>query len=192
KADNLFPHQMEIRRPVPLEKFRIVRVPQGGYIIGERIQPDVDHMFTVKGDRDPPGKGGPGNTEIFQTGTEEIIDHLIFPRYRLDELGMGLDMFQEPVGVFGEAEKITLFVEELNLPLAIGAPALYQLPFQPEGLAGGTVPAFVFALVNIPLFVKAVKDRLDPFNVPFLGGPDKIVITDLQELPEGLNPLDNP
>src|SRR5690554_6926045 len=136
-------------------------------------------MFAVKGDGNSPGKSGPGDTKILQTGTEKIIDHLISSRYRLNELRVGFNMFQETVGIFRETKKITLFVYDLNFPAAVRTSALHQLPFQPKGLTGGTVPTLVFALVDIPLLMEAAENLLDPFDVPFLRSSDKIIITNL-------------
>ena len=81
ETDNIFADQMEVRRPIffkqgPMSPITVIT--QTGYIIGQRIQPNISHMFGVKTYRNTPSKRSAGYTQILQAWQQEIIHHLVF------------------------------------------------------------------------------------------------------------------
>ncbi len=100
-----------------------------------------------------------------------------------------LYMLQQPVSIAGHPEKISLFSNQIDRPTAVGAILIVlQLTFLPVGLARGTVPAFVFTLVDITLFIKTGENLLDLFIVARLGSADKIIVRDVKLVPELFDP----
>src|SRR5690606_20736543 len=59
-----------------------------------------------------------------------------------------------------------------------------DLVFQPEGLAGSAVPAFVGTLVDVALCVDLLEDRLNGPVMPLVGGADNGVVFHVQLGPE--------
>ena len=51
----------------------------GGDVVGQSVQPNVNHMLGVKIHRHAPGKAGAGDTQVFETGLDEVVDHLVDP-----------------------------------------------------------------------------------------------------------------
>ena len=64
---------------------------------------------------------------------------------------------------------------------------LHQLAVGPEALAGLAVVADVLALVDIALLVQLGEDLLAAFHVVIIGGADKAVVADIQQLPQILD-----
>ena len=88
------------------------------------------------------------------------------------------------VGILGGAEEVRLLLRVHHLPAAVGALAVHQLGFRPEGLAGLAVLALVGALVDVPVVVHLLEDLLDGFHVVRIGGADEPVVGDVHQLPQ--------
>ena len=102
KADDILADDMQIRRPIAgvFLPAAIGMIAQAGDIVGQSVQPDVDHMIRVKVHRDPPLEGGAGNAEIGKAGLEEIIDHFVAPGIGFDEVRVVLIVLQQLVLIF--------------------------------------------------------------------------------------------
>src|SRR5690606_40132964 len=94
EAEDVLPHQVEIRRPEALEPVGIVQVPGRADVVGQGVDPDVDHVARMARNRDPPLKGGPADGEVLHPALDEL-DHLVPPALGLDELRMPLDVLEE-------------------------------------------------------------------------------------------------
>ena len=194
KAQDVLADNMSAR-PVFLKAFRLlvpgkIRViAKGGNIVCQSIQPYVNDVAVIKVDRNAPGKRGSGYAQILQTGFEEVVDHLVFPAFRLDKIRMGLNVVHQTLCIFLHIEEIGFFSGFVNRPAAVRAVAVLQLGFRPERFAGGTVPALVFAFVNIALLIKLFKNFLHRFFMLLIRGADKVVIRCVHQIPVVLNPF---
>ena len=143
---------MNIGGPVFFKAFVAFGVPEGGDVVGESIQPDIDHMLGVAGNGDPPGEGGTADAEILQPLFDEV-DHFIAAGYRLNEIGIRIDVFQKTVGIIAQLKEIAFFPNDIDGAAAVGTDAagVFDLSFRIEGLAGNAVMTFVRAEVDIAL-----------------------------------------
>src|SRR5690606_22890555 len=120
---------------------------------------------------------------------EEVFDHFVPPRLRLDEVRMFLVIFQQPVGVFAHAEIVALFLQPFHRPSAVRAVAVHELALEEERFARGAVPAFILAEIHVPLFHELGENALHRLLVAFLRRADEVVVADLQLFPQRLDAL---
>ena len=76
ETNDIFTDQMQVCRPVFLHHRITVAVQiktKSGKIVAECIDPYINHMFRIKGDRDSPCKRGSGYTQILKSRQQEII-----------------------------------------------------------------------------------------------------------------------
>ena len=147
EADDLLAHEVDVGRPEGLQiVVFVVLKAQRRHVVEQGVDPHVDHMAGVKVHRYAPGKAGAGDAQVFQTGLDEVVDHLVDPAAGLQKVGV-FQQILHPVGIFGQAEEIGFLLRVLHLPAAVGAFAVLQLALRPEGLAG----LAVLALVDLPL-----------------------------------------
>ena len=102
----------------------IVLIPQRGDIVGERVDPHVNDVSLVKIDGNAPFEAGAGDAEIVETGLDEVVDHLIHTGLRLEEVGLGEQLFQT-VGEFRQPEEIGFLGGVGDLPAAVGTLAVH-------------------------------------------------------------------
>ena len=185
EADDVLADQMQVRGP---QLFKLLLalpaavVADAGDVVGQGVQPHVDHMLGVKLHRDAPLKAGAGHAQVLQAGQQEVVHHLVFPGHRLDELRMGVDVVNQPLGIFAHLEEIRFLFGGVDLPAAVGALAVDELALGPEALAGSAVQAFVGALVDVPLVVEVLKDLLHLFFVVVIGGADEVVVGHVHQI----------
>ena len=164
EADDVLADEVEVRRPELLVLVRGIAVrviADSRDIVRQGVQPDIDGLVGVEGDRNAPLDGGSGNAEVLQAGQEEIVHHLILPAHGLDEIGVGIDVVNEPGGVLAHAEEVSLLLLGVNLTAADRALAIHELGLRVEGLALVAVEAVVVALVDVPLLVELLENLLD-------------------------------
>ena len=113
ETDDVLSDQMKIRRPEFLKLLRAVSVAvvaDSGDIVGERVQPYINHMFRVKIHGNSPFKGSSGHTEILKSRKQEIVHHLVLAGFRLDEFRMILDVLDQAVRIFAHLKEIRLLL----------------------------------------------------------------------------------
>jgi len=70
EAGDLLANEVQISWPVAFEfgdVFGLVAaVAYGGHVVGQGVQPDVDHVAWVPGDRDAPFDAGAGDRQVFE------------------------------------------------------------------------------------------------------------------------------
>ena len=189
EAHDLLTHQVDIRRPVFAVKLVVFRsVAQSGNIIAQRVNPDIYGVLVVKVHRNAPFDAGPAHAQILEAGTQEVGQHLVSPFCRLDKVRMGLNIVDQPVLVFAHFEEIAFFLHGLAGPSAVRADfhavLFHQLGGRPETFTGRTVHSFILRLVNISLFIELAEDFLHNFDMPLLGGADKVVVLNVHEFPQ--------
>ena len=157
-------------------------VAKAGDIVGQRIQPDVDDVLGVEVHRDAPLYGGAGHAQVLEPGQQEVVHHLVAAGDRLDKVGVGIYMVDEPLGVVAHLEEVGLLLLLSGLPAAVGALAVYELALGEEGLALVTIEALIGALVDVPLVVELFEYLLNLFYVVVVGGADKVVVAEVHQV----------
>ena len=176
---DLLADEMDIRRPVfPVIGVVAGAVAHGGDVVGQSVQPNVNHMLGVKIHRNPPGEAGSGYTQVIQAVFDKL-DHLVFPALRLDKVRLILVKLQQPVGIVSQLKEIGFLLGPLYLTAAVGAFAVLQLGFRPKGLTRGAIPALIFALVDFAPVIKLFENFLHRFYMVIVGGTDKPVVADI-------------
>ena len=193
ETDDLLPDQMHVRRPVfPIQPVVIRAVSQRRDVIAQRVNPDVDRMLGIKVHGNAPLDAGPADAQILESGLQEVVDHLVGAAGGLDEIRVLLDVPDQPGSVLVHPEEIALLLRLLHGAAAVRAAPVLQLQLRPEALAGRAVPALVFRLVNVALVVQLAEDLLHRLDMAVVRGADEIVVLDVHQLPQVLDPGDNP
>ena len=166
----------------------LVAVAQGGDIVEQGVQPDVDDVLRVEVDRDAPGEAGAAHTEVLQAAfaVDEAVDHLIDAGSRLEKIGLGQKLAHLRRVLRGP-EEVSFLFSPLDLAPAVGALAVDKLGLGPEALAGGAVPAVVFSLVDVAVVVHFPENALDALHMILVGGADVAVVADVHQLPQRLD-----
>ena len=128
ETDDIFSDQMKVCRPVLVEQLCAVAVTvisDSCDIVGQRIKPYVYDVFWIEVYRDSPLEGCSGYTQILKSRKQEVVHHLIFTGYRLNELWMLIDVVDQSVCVFAHLEEICFFFCRLTLTSAVRAFAVY-------------------------------------------------------------------
>ena len=189
EAHDFLANQMHICRPVLAEQMIIGRIiAQGGDVVGQRVDPHIDHMLGIKVHRHAPLEAGAGYAQILQAGLEKIVDHLVGAGSGLDEIGMRLQIVQQPILIFAHAEEVAFLLHGLHgtaaVRAALDAVLFYHLRGGPEGLAGRAVQTLIGALVDIALLVELAENLLHNLFVTLVGGADEVVVFHLHQLPQ--------
>ena len=66
---------------------------------------------------------------------------------------MRANVVDEPVLVSAHPEKIVGFLDGGGLNLVVGALTIHQLPLRVKSFTAETIEAFIFAEINIPVFL---------------------------------------
>ena len=137
--------------------------------------------------RDAPGKAGTADAQILQAGLQEVVDHLVFTALRLDKTGIFFNMLHQAVGILAHSEEVSLLLSIHTFTATVGAFAVYQLAFGPEGLTGGAILSLISALINITLFIHSLENLLDFLLMHGVGGADKAVVGGIHQVPNALD-----
>ena len=181
---------MQVCRPVFVEQFGAVAVAvitDTGNVVGKRIQPYISYMFRVKIYRNTPAERSTGYTQILQSRKQEVVHHLVLSGYRLDELRMFVDIFDQARSVFAHLEEICFFFRRCTRTSAVRTFSVYQLRFCKEGFTRGTVHSFVVSFVDISLIVQFFENLLYLFFMICICGTDELVIGCIHQIPDSLD-----
>ena len=185
EANDVLAHEMHVRRPVfAVERIIVRPVAQGGDIVGERVDPHIDHMLGVEFHGNAPGERRARHAQILQAGAQEVVQHLIGAGNRLNEFRVLLDVIDQPILVFAHAQEIAFFLHQFHGAAAIGAATVHHLRGRPEGFAGRAIQALIFALVDVALVVELLEDLLHDLHMARLGGADVVAVFDVHHLPQ--------
>src|SRR5207248_4129254 len=105
---DVFPNDVQVRRPPHLEFRRVASVADTGDVVGEGVAPHVDDMPVVSREWDAPTDRRARDAEITQSTPDDAKDFGP-PDLGLHVLRVLLEMLQEAVLVAGEREEIVLF-----------------------------------------------------------------------------------
>ena len=187
EADDLFADEMEIGGPVFFELLLvggvITAVADGGHVVGEGVEPDVDNVLFVTRDRDAPLEAGARDAEVLEAGFDEAED-LVAARLGFDTEFPGFDEIDDLLLVLREAEVVVLLGDGFGDAAAVrtgGAGRDIN-----EGLLGDAVLASVGVKVDRAAFLQSAEELLDAALVFGAGGADEAVVGDAHALPEVL------
>jgi len=185
EPDDVLAHEVDLRGPAASELLGTVgvAVADGGDVVEERVEPDVDGVVGVEGKRDAPLHVGARDREVAQAALHKR-QHLVAPRVRTDEARVGIVVGQQLVLVRRQLEEPALLVHDLERAVARRAGvALRGLLGGVEGLAGDAVEALVGSLVDVAAVVEDLDERRHAALVTRLGGTYEVVVGDVEQAP---------
>ncbi len=193
RGQNVFADQMAGGGPPLLEARLVGEIPHAADVIDQRVKPDVRDIVAVERQFNPPPHAAlrARNAQILKRLAQEP-QRLIAPEIRLNKGGMLLDIFDEPVLILAHPEEVVGLLDRLHRAVALGARALHQVLLRVKTLAGHAIHAIVFRAVNLTAVVQILQDFLHHNLVAVLGGADKVIVRDVQRLPEHLEADDGP
>ena len=102
---------------------------------------------------------------------------------------MAFDVRQQTVAIGRQPEVIDVFRDPLDNRPAFLRPPVLDFGVAEKRLIGDRIPAFILARVDVALRLQAPEDFRDDFFVARLGGPNKVIVGDIQILPAVPEPL---
>ena len=190
ETDDILSDQVQVGGPqllILLAAVSVRVIADTGDVVGQRVQPHIDHMPVVEIHGNAPLEGGSGHAQILQTGKQEVVHHFVFAGHGLNELRMFIDMPDQPVRILAHLKKVSLFLRGLHLASAVGALSVHQLGLGPEGFAGRAVQSFVIAFVNIALVIQLFENLLHLLYVRRVRGADELVVGGSHQIPQTLH-----
>ncbi len=185
RGQDVLADQVVGSRPPLVELQVVAPVAHGADVVHERVEPDVADIVLVEGQVDAPGHAAlrPRDAKVVQRLAQEA-ERLVAPMVRLDELRVLVDVLDQPLLVLAHPEEVVRFLDLLDGPVAFRAFAVHEVLLHEKPLVRHAVPAVVLRAVNLVAVVQILEDRLDNLLVTLLRRPDKIVVRDLQLLPQ--------
>ena len=188
ETKNVLSDYMDVGRPVFSEIIAVFAavVAERGYIVGERVYPDVNNVLIVERHGNSPIKAAPGHAEVLESRLQEVVDHLFLSGLGAYEVGVLLDMLHKSVLILAHPEEVRFLALFVDFASAVGAFPVYELSVRPERFAGRAVPALVLALVYVALVVELLEYLLDRRLVVVVRGAYKFVVAGVHKIPDTL------
>ena len=191
EAHDFLAYEVQACRPVFMEERIIYAVFDTGQIVQQSVEPYINNVLLVEGNRNAPVEGGTRNAQVLKALLNEV-NHLVTTACRLDEIRMLFDELQPPVLIFAHFEEIAFLLHLFNGTMAVRAAAvLVELTLQPVGFARNAVQALVVFLIDIALLINFLQRVLNYLVMALLTGADEVIVGDIQTLPEQLKVSDN-
>ena len=163
----------------------VVREAGRGDVVGQRVDPDIHHVFRVARNRHAPFERRAADREIGQTPLHEG-DDLIQIFFRRDEVRMRGIVREQLVGVFGEPEEVAFLLDPFDRRAGRRQPrsvrAIGQLALVEIGLVPHRVPAGIFREIDVPVRGHPLPDRLRGARVSRLGRAHDVVGSGVQHV----------
>ena len=180
KTRDVFPDDMQVRRPPRLELRRVASIADAGDVVGEGVAPHIDDVPVVSREWDAPTDRRARDAEITESTPNDAED-FVAPTLGLDELRMFLEMLQEAILVAGEREEIVLLLQVGRLQRGVDqAESVPQVRVLFEFLAGCAVPAFVGALVDVVVLLDPFDEILNALDMVRVFSTDEAVVRNLE------------
>ena len=165
EPDDVLADHVQIGRPESLEQLRgRVGKADAGQVVGQRVDPHVHHVIGMVGHRHAPVERRAGDRQVAQPAGDEA-DHLVAPDVGPDELGMGLVVGEQLVGVGGQPEEVGLLLGPRHRraglgrdPHPVGADG--GLGLGEEAFVADRVPALVGVEIDVAGLVHPAPDLL--------------------------------
>ena len=195
---DFFTNHVHVSWPVFLKQAVVIAaIAQCRNIVGQGIDPDINDVLRVIWYLNTPVKRGPRNGQIFQTRFQEVFEHFVHPRMRLDKVRVFLVVVHQPVRVLAHLKEVGFFFDQFHLMARWCLTAnhvagfvmvdLSQLTFRKVFFIVNRIPANVFTFVNVALVNKLLKNLLHGFFMIVIRGPNKLIIGDFQFFPQFFN-----
>ena len=114
EAHNFFADHVHVGGPVFVVLALIRRaIAEGGDVVGERIEPNVDHVLGIARHGDAPGKCAAADGEIAQASFDKG-EHFVAPCFGADEIGLAGVEVDQLLLEGRELEKIVLLFHRLG------------------------------------------------------------------------------
>ena len=157
RADNVNDFSLGVVPEILEPRIVFLKIAKAGDVIGQSIEPNIDHVLGVLHHRDPPGKGSSRNAKVLKTRFDEGVDHLVLAGFRSDESRVLFIEIKQERRVFGAAVEIGFFRGLFHGTVALGAKDVpffifFDLSLRPEGFFVDAIPAGIGRKVNIILF----------------------------------------
>ena len=101
----------------------IVHEAEGGGVVEQGVDPDVDDVLGVEVDGDAPLETSTGDAEVLQTRIDEVVHHLVDAGTGQQEVGVDQQV-AHAVGILGQAEEVSLFLSIDDRTAAVRATAV--------------------------------------------------------------------
>ncbi len=161
----------------------IVRaIANGGHVVRQRVQPDVDHVLLIARNWNAPGETAAADRQVFEAAAYERHD-LVTANLRANEPGILFVKLQQLVFKGGQFEVVVLFAHRLGDAAAVGTWRAGR--YIDEGLVGNAVLSGVVALVDKAAILELRKQLLHAALMALIGGADEIVIAQVHPVPQG-------
>src|SRR5262245_48165304 len=188
KAQNVLTYQMYICRPefaeMPLRAAQmIICVTDSRYIIGQRIEPDIDCVAWITRNRNTPFDGDTADRKVFQSTFDKAY-HFIATRLRTDKIGVLFIMLEQSLLKYREFEKVALFLYPVQRAIvrrtdqnSICSGLGFALGIKIVTI--GAIPPLVMPFVNIPGVHRLFPEGRDALLVVIVCRPNPVIIGDL-------------
>ena len=167
ETDDVFTDQMQVCRPEFVKlfcAFAIAVVADSCNIVCKASSHTYTTCFGFKVYRNSPFEGSSGYTEILKSREKEVVHHLIFTGFRLDEIRMCIDVVDKFVSIFAHFEEVCFFFCRYTWAAAVRTFAVYKLGFCKERFTWCTIHSFVVSFVDVAFCVHFFEDFFDLFS----------------------------
>ena len=147
KPNDLLADQVELRRPEALERLVVVGVANTRQIIGQCVDPHVDHFVRRAWHRDAPAHQAAARRKISQPLPDYPQDFVTTRRW-LDEIGLAHQPLQR-ILVARQAEEPVFLGDVVARQSVDGAISSKQLVWLVVGLTAWAVGPFVHAAIQV-------------------------------------------
>ena len=182
EADDLLADEVEIGRPVFGEAGNVLggiaAIADGGDVVDQRVEPDVDDVLRIVGDGNAPLEAGARDGEVFEAAAHEAED-LVAAGFGFDRECAGFDEFDQLRLILREAEEIVFFGDPLRLRPVVRAFSVDEILIEVVRFAPFAVVTLVPVLVNVALIERFLDERLDDALMVGVRGADKPVVADV-------------
>ena len=177
ELEDVLGEDLQARRPQLGRAVALARAEgERRVVVEQRVEPDVEDVRGIPRDLDAPGELGAAERDVVEAARDERA-RLVGARRGRDEVrAVGV----EPLELLlegGEPEEpvLLLLAVERDAVDRAGV-ALRDLVLGLEVRAAGAVPALVLALVDVPVVVHALHERLDALLVARVARADEEVV----------------
>ncbi len=130
ETKNVLANKVQVGWPVRLVVFAVVAiciVAKASEIVCKGVNPNVNNVLVVEVYWDAPLKGCSGHAKVLKSWFNEVVDHLVFAGFRLNEFRILLDVLHESILIFFKFEEVCFLLSLLNVSAAVWTFAIYQL-----------------------------------------------------------------
>ena len=175
EAGDVLADDVDVRRP-PFREERLVGAEADpGDVVDEGVEPDVDGVVRVVGERDPPAEVPAGHADVAQAAIQPA-EHLIPARLRDRELRPVAVEVLEALLVLREPEEVVLLFQPLDrdgrMPFAF---PVDEVRLFVEGLAAAAIQAFIRGEIDVVVLHPAANELLHRGDVVRIGRADESV-----------------